>query len=80
MKDTNTVPDCSITDPADGSSGGQGDLVVFRGEASDPDIPSSDLTALFFKPDGELGAVTPTSDGIIEFPHQTSPQAHTRSA
>lgn len=70
VKDTNTAPDCAITAPPDGSSGGEGELVVFQGEASDLDIPASDLSVVFSSNiDGELGSVTPTSEGIVEFPY-----------
>ena len=70
VKETNTAPSCEITEPEDGSSGTEGALVVFKATASDVDIPSSDLQVVFSSNlDGDLGTVTPTSAGNIEFPH-----------
>ena len=62
----NTAPSCAILSPQDGEVAELGTTVVLRGEASDPDVPADSLTASWTSSlDGDLGTVTPTTDGEI---------------
>lgn len=65
----NSAPACAITAPADGTAGGGGDTVTFRGEVSDVDIPSDELAVTWSSDkDGVIGTSLPTSGGSVTFP------------
>lgn len=64
----NNLPTCAITSPLDGDAVVEGELVVFRGEASDADIPATDLVIEWVSDkDGVLGNATASSSGQVTF-------------
>ena len=65
----NSPPSCAITAPEDGATGEDGETVVFQGNATDEDV-TNDLLSVSFSSDkmGDLGSVTPSSDGTVVFP------------
>ena len=64
----NNLPDCEIIEPADGDALVVGQAVSFRGLATDPDVPSTELSLMWSSDkDGELGAGSINSDGEIIF-------------
>ena len=64
----NNLPVCSITNPLDGDAFVAGDLIVFRGDASDADIPATDLSIEWLSDkDGLLGTATASSNGQVTF-------------
>ena len=64
----NNLPVCSITNPLDGDAFVEGELIVFRGEASDADIPATDLSIEWSSDkDGLLGTATASSNGQVTF-------------
>ena len=64
----NAIPDCAITEPADGASVAEGDPVLFRGTAIDADIPAEQLTATWTSNrDGELDSAAPAPSGDLVF-------------
>lgn len=67
----NQPPSCNITEPVDGTAIGYGEQIILRGTASDPDVTSNMLTAVWSSNiDGELNTTTPTAEG--EFLYGTS--------
>ena len=68
----NSSPTCSIEEPAFGSAGAEGDLVLFQGMANDVDIAEDDLNIEWFSDkDGFLGNTTATSVGEVLFPYSS---------
>jgi formylglycine-generating enzyme required for sulfatase activity len=66
----NNIPSCDITEPADSSAAVIGDMVVFRGLASDLDIPSTSLAIEWASDkDGSLGEGTVNSAGELSLPY-----------
>ena len=61
----NTSPSCSLLTPEDGATGLLGDLVVFGGTVSDPDIPVDTLTVEWKDGDVSMGSSVPTSAGNV---------------
>jgi len=62
------MPSCDLALPEMGASVPAGDLVIFEGTASDPDVPSDWLTVTFdSNVDGYLGAVSASSAGNFAF-------------
>ena len=63
---SNILPDCGIINPIVGDTFGTGEIIEFAGEASDPDIPSSELTAEWSSNlDGTLSQTPVNSDGTF---------------
>jgi hypothetical protein len=75
----NTAPECAITAPPSGTVVGDGDTVLFEATATDADIPSDQLTAVWSSDkDGFLGNSTPSSGGDVIFAFDAlSVQSHT---
>jgi hypothetical protein len=68
----NGIPLCGITSPADGTASAVGELVLFRGTASDPDIPANELQASWHSNiGGELGLSSPAADGEVVYGTET---------
>ena len=61
----NTPPTCALLTPADGDIGIAGDLVVFGGTVSDPDIPVDTLSVEWKAGESVLGSSIPTSAGNV---------------
>jgi hypothetical protein len=64
----NTAPTCELTAPPSGSTGAEGDTVLFEGSAEDTDEAAALLSVIWSSDkDGELGSSIPNSDGSIGF-------------
>ena len=62
----NEIPLCEIVSPEDGTSSILGEALVLRGEASDANIPATDLVASWYSDkDGDLGTSSITSNGDL---------------
>ena len=74
----NAIPSCAITDPLDSQEFGVGDSIVFRGVATDPDIPNENLLTQWSSDlDGLLGTPSPDSSGQVTLVTDTlSPNLH----
>ena len=74
----NQSPLCEITLPADGESVESGYSTTFRGTASDPDVPSNELSATWQSNiDGVLSTNVPTAAGEVVADAVLSGGAHT---
>ncbi|MEC7985400.1 MAG: hypothetical protein VX278_09565, partial [Myxococcota bacterium] len=68
----NSRPECSITEPTDGSAATLSEMVVFRGLATDTDIPSEELQIMWASDrDGDMGSGTVNSAGEVSLPFDT---------
>ena len=66
----NTAPTCGITEPTSNSAGPEGQMVTFRGQVDDLDMPNNDLTVVWTSDkDGEIGRSTPNATGLVNFPY-----------
>ncbi|MFT4975375.1 MAG: hypothetical protein ACI8S6_001262, partial [Myxococcota bacterium] len=64
----NNEPDCEILTPTDSEVYEQGDPILFQGLASDVDVDTDMLTAVWVSDkDGTLSEQTPTSGGEVTF-------------
>ena len=77
----NTPPSCAFTSPEDEAVIEDGEVVLLEGTADDVDVGPTGLTATFESSvDGELGTVTPTSEGTLTYgATDLSPGVHTLS-
>ena len=64
----NQLPSCSFTEPSDGGSIAEGELLVLRAEVSDPDVQPTLLQATFSSNlDGDLVTGAPAASGEFIF-------------
>ena len=75
----NTPPSCAIVAPESGAIYVANDTVLFEGTATDPDVPSTSLSATWTSDkDGVLATSTPSSAGDFSFGDNTlSTNTHT---
>ena len=64
----NTPPGCELVTPEDGETRLVGEMVVFGGTVSDPDIPVDTLTVEWKSGEDVIGSSIPTSAGNVSLP------------
>lgn len=68
VKGANHVPECGILSPTSGANFDLGETVLFEATATDADISSSSLSAVFTSDkDGVIGTLTPSGNGSVQF-------------
>lgn len=66
----NTPPACTIEAPTNGTTGVQGELVLFEGTAVDPDVDNTQLLVSWSSDrDGAMGESPPDSSGQVTLPY-----------
>ena len=68
VRATNTLPECQLTEPADGSSGEEGVEITFRAVISDDDVLADKLSVAWSSNlDGDLGLSDRSGSGDDEY-------------